>query len=303
MNISGQIQYLTQQQIDKEKWNACITASVNSLIYGYAFYLDCMAGQWDALVLNDYEAVMPLTRNRKFGIAYLYQPPFTQQLGIFSRTTPPEELSPLFIARVKQHFRFAEIFLNYRNAGKELQPRTNFILSLSEDYAVTSKGYSRDALKNIRRAEKFDLQYGIMNDFHIATRYYKKLYAARTRHINGNDYYNFEQLCSAANKKGMLVVRQVMDKQELLATALLLQDGNRLYLLQSATVPEGRLKEANYFLLDNLVREFSNRAFILDFEGSDIPGIAHFYSNFGAVDQPYYFMRYNNLPWPLKFFK
>jgi len=303
MNINGQIQYLKQQQIDKEKWDACISASANTLIYGYAFYLDSMAGQWDALVMNDYEAVMPLTWNRKWGIAYLYQPAFTQQLGIFSRSVAPGELLPVFIARIKQHFRFAEIFLNYQNAFKELLPRTNFILSLEGNYTITSKGYSRDAIKNIRRAEKFDLQYEIMNDFHIATGHYKELYAARTRHIKDNDYYNFEQLCSIAQKKSMLVVRQVTDKQELLASALLLQNNNRLYLLQSATLPAGRLKEANYFLLDNIIREFSNRACILDFEGSDIPGIAHFYSNFGAVNQPYYFMRYIRLPWPLKRFK
>ncbi len=42
------------------------------------------AGQWDALVLDDYQAVMPLTWRSKFGIRYLYQPAFTQQTGIFS---------------------------------------------------------------------------------------------------------------------------------------------------------------------------------------------------------------------------
>lgn len=41
-----------------------------------------MAKNWDALVLNDYEAVMPLTWNKKYGICYLYQPPFTACLGI-----------------------------------------------------------------------------------------------------------------------------------------------------------------------------------------------------------------------------
>jgi hypothetical protein len=303
MNISGQIQYLTQQQIDKEKWDACISGSTNSLIYSYAFYLDHMAGQWDALVLNDYEAVMPLTWNRKWGIAYLYQPPFTQQLGIFSRSVSPEDLLPLFIARLQRHFRFAEIFLNYRNTFTGLLPKANFILSLDRAYAVTSNGYSGDAIRNIRRAEKFDLQYEMMNDFHIAAGQYKELYGPRTTHVKSHDYYNFEQLCAVAEKKNMLVVRQATDKKQLLASALLLQDRNRLYLLQSATLPAGRLKEANYFLLDNIIKEFSDRPIIFDFEGSDIPGIAHFYSNFGAINQPYYFLRYNLLPWPLKLFK
>ncbi|GAC1453789.1 MAG: hypothetical protein NVSMB7_16310 [Chitinophagaceae bacterium] len=304
MNIHGQIQYLTQQQVDKEKWDACIASSPNGLIYGYSFYLDQMAKHWDALILNDYEAVMPLTWNKKWGVLYLYQPPFTQQLGIFSRSVSPEELLPAFISIIKKSFRFAEISLNFKNTGPGLLPKTNFILPLHQAYHTICKGYSRDADKNIRRSKKFQLQYGSMDDLRQPSELYKNRYASRTKHIKENDYYNFEQMCLYAMENKMLVIRKVTDREGvLLATALFLKDTNRLYLLQSTTLPAGRLKEANYFLLDNIIREFSNQKIIFDFEGSDIPGIAHFYKNFGAVHQPYYFFRYNRLPWPLRLFK
>ena len=48
----------------------------NGLIYAYSFYLDTMAKHWDAFILNDYEAVMPLTWNKKYGITYYYTSPF-----------------------------------------------------------------------------------------------------------------------------------------------------------------------------------------------------------------------------------
>src|SRR5436190_18292486 len=115
MSIHSPIQYLTQKQIDKKKWDACIAGSSNGLIYGYSFYLDALAMQWDALVLNDYEAVMPLTWNRKYGIKYLYQPPLTPQLGIFAVSPVTEKLIDGFIQQANKHFRFAEIFLNYSN--------------------------------------------------------------------------------------------------------------------------------------------------------------------------------------------
>jgi len=304
MSINGQIQYLTQQQVDKKKWDTVIAGSPNGLIYGYSFYLDHMAKQWDALVLNDYEAVMPLTWNRKYGIYYLYQPPFTQQLGVFSRSLPPEELLPAFISMTKKHFRFAEIFLNFGNAGNGLSSKTNFILPLKEAYDIIYKGYSRDAIKNKHRSEKFQLQYGVMDNLSEAAGLYKNMYSARTKHVKATGYYNFEQLCLVAHERKMLVIRKVTGKEGVLqAVALLLQDKNRLYLLQSTILPAGRLHEANYFLLDNIIREFSRQEIILDFEGSDIPGIAHFYKNFGAVNQPYYFFRYNGLPWPLNLFK
>ena len=79
------IRYVPRHEIDTARWDACINRAANPLIYGFHFYLDHMAaGRWDALILGDYEAVMPLTWRRKYGIRYLYQPPYTQQTGIFS---------------------------------------------------------------------------------------------------------------------------------------------------------------------------------------------------------------------------
>jgi len=112
------------------------------------------------------------------------------------------------------------------------------------------------------------------------------------------------------------VVRAITDhRQQPLATALLLREANslgensphrpvdRMHLLQSTVLPAGRQTEANHALLDHLIREFAGKPLILDFEGSDLPGIAHFYRNFGASDQPYFFYRLNRLPWPLRLFK
>ena len=77
------IQYLKRSGIDTAKWNACIDAASNGLIYGYSFYLDTMSKHWDALVMGDYTAVMPLTWKSKYGIHYLYQPFFAASLGVF----------------------------------------------------------------------------------------------------------------------------------------------------------------------------------------------------------------------------
>ena len=78
------LKHLLHSEIDKVKWNHCISKSDHALLYAEAEYLDALAVNWDALVLNDYESVMPLCWKSKWGINYLYQPPFVQQSGIFS---------------------------------------------------------------------------------------------------------------------------------------------------------------------------------------------------------------------------
>jgi hypothetical protein len=42
---------------------------------------------------------------------------------------------------------------------------------------------------------------------------------------------------------------------------------------------------------------------LLDFEGSDIPNLAFFYSSFGAVNQAYPALKINRLPFYLKWLK
>src|SRR5258708_6937233 len=136
------IQYFPHSKIDKAKWDRCLDEAPNGLIYAYSFYLDHMAKHWDALVLNDYEVVMPLTWNRKYGIYYLYQPPFTASLGVFGKNIT-EELVQHFIEAIPRKFKLIEIELNKGNTIKAagISLRTNYVLSLNRPYEALFNNY------------------------------------------------------------------------------------------------------------------------------------------------------------------
>lgn len=300
--LQGKLQYLHRHQIDTAKWDQCINNATNSLLYAHAFYLDYMAGEWDALVLGDYEAVMPLTWRKKFGIYYLYQPAFTQQLGIFTGAALNEELVNYFLRTLPSHFRFAEIFLNYAHPKQALPQRTNFVLPLNVPYKQLQAQYKHVLIKNLKRASRYNLLYSDEVDHRIVLAGHKELYGSRTPHVTDEDYSQFSALCSFLFKEN-LVVRAIKEDNQLLSAALLLHHKNRLYLLASVTWPEGRSREANRFLLDRVINEFAASDTVLDFEGSDLPGVALFFNNFGGVNEPYFFYRYNNLPWPISLLK
>jgi hypothetical protein len=299
-----EIKYITNDKIDKQKWNNCISSAENGLIYAYSYYLDIMAKNWDALILNDYEAVMPLTWNKKYGICYLYQPAFTQQLGIFSKSSLTPHFMEGFISCVKKQFRFAEIFLNFGNTFPGEQLQANFILLLKHSYTVISLGFKNDLIKNLKQAEKFNLSYVSSNDYKQAIDLYINEYASRMPHVKANDYNAFRKLCAVLSSKDMLVIRKVLSPSgDLLAIALFLKDKKRLYNVLSTILPAGKTTAANHFLFDQLIKEFATRIDVLDFEGSDIKGVAAFYKKFGAINKPYFFLKYNNLPWPIKYLK
>lgn len=300
------IRYLTRGEIDIHKWDNCIINADNGLIYARSFYLDAMADDWAALVMNDYEIVMPLPWKKKYGFSYLYQPAFTAQLGIFSIHTEmlSASLVEAFLDALPRHFRFAEIFLNYGNTHSLLTPHANFILRLNRPYEELLSRYKKDLQKNLKPATHVHFQYKKDADLRMALALHKNLYRERMPHVKEEMYVRFETLCLLLKQRKQILLRvAVGPDQEILATALLPHEGGRMYLLQSSVTPAGRATEANHFLLDNLIREFAGQPMILDFEGSEIPGIAHFYRNFGAEDQPYFFYHYNRLPWPLRALK
>src|SRR5687767_3092430 len=110
--MHSNLQYLQRKHIDTRQWDRCIANAANGLLYAHSFYLDYMADNWDALVLGDYEAVMPLTWRRKYGIYYLYQPFVTASLGVFTSRPIDETLMTTFISNIPRKFKLIDIDLN-----------------------------------------------------------------------------------------------------------------------------------------------------------------------------------------------
>ncbi len=292
-----EIYYRTHAQIDKQKWDSCIDDAHNGLLYSYSFYLDAMSKNWSGLIMDNYDAVMPLTSNKKFGISYLHQPFFTQQLGIFGNLSFTEDITDAFVKKAVELFPFAEINLNYANECKKtIAKKSNCILSLNNSFAEIEKNFKKDLIQNIKKANKNNLIYTATQDIETAITSYKKNYFKKI-HIPQKAYYNFSLLCGSLLKKKQLLVRKIISPNgQLLAIAIFLKDKKRIYNIMSTTFNEGRKAEANHFLLYNLIKEFCGQNLILDFEGSEIPSINFFYKKFGAIEQPYPFVKINQLP-------
>ena len=167
MSGTSNIQYLKQGEIDKTKWDNCIAKSSNGLIYCYSFYLDHMAKQWDALIMNDYETVMPLAWNKKFGINYLYQPFLVAQSGIVGNSITSHTIHA-FINAIPKSFRFIDISMNYKNiddSNPKFSIRKNYVLDLNNPYENLFFNYKENIQRNIKKS--IQLKYIVQTDFDI----------------------------------------------------------------------------------------------------------------------------------------
>lgn len=307
MPATPHIHYLQHHQIDREAWNTCIEKAPNGLIYAYSWYLDAMSTSWDALVLGDYAAVMPLPYRRKWGIHYIYQPFLTAQLGVFG-TGIDKTLLEDFLNAVPASFRYWDFSLNSGNVFSlehyPLRQRTNFILDLSLPYEVLASHYRENTRRNIKRSHTFNLQVKRDIPLEDVIRLNQQQSVQQGNEFGAEDYNRFTDLFASLQKGGKAQTYGVYTPAgELAASVAFVYSHNRAYYLLVGNHPNSRALGASHRLIDAFIFDHAGEPLLLDFEGSDIPSLAFFYSSFGAVPEPYSALTLNRLPWYIKWLK
>lgn len=295
------IKYLQRKHIDELKWNNCINHAFNGNLYGYSWYLDIVAGGWDALVENDYERVFPLVCRRKFGLSYIYQPFFTQQLGLYSTTKLTTEELGTFIDSIPAKFRQVEINLNTLNKAEGLSvkviPQLNHELDLIHSYDKIRQAYSENLVRNLKKPEKAGLTISknIKPDEIIDL--FRKNRGKEIAHLQDKDYLKLKRIAYTCMYKGIANIQGVYDRQnQLCAGAFFIQSNNKAIFLFSGLSEEGREAGAMPFLIDNFIREHAGRHLTFDFDGSNDPSLARFYKSFGSKECIYQRVVINRLP-------
>src|SRR5882757_6050862 len=303
--MANEIVVVKRKDIDDNKWNDCIKNASNSLIYSYTFYLDTMAKHWDALVLNDYEAVMPLTYNKKYGIYYLYQPPFIASLGVFGNNIT-ETLLTNFLNAVPAKFKYWDIYFNHGNyfsvPGYNLYQRMNYVLLLADSYENLYAGFKESTQRNIKKSKKL----GCVIKKDIAINEVIKLskeQSAKFSRNTGPDFDNIEKLYSILNNQQKAVTYGVYLNSRLVASAAFFFDDKRAYYILVGNHPDGKTIGASHALFNEFIQDNAGKKLLLDFEGSDLPKLAFFYSSFGAAEEKYPGIKLNRLPFYAKWLK
>jgi hypothetical protein len=306
MNPSNlHIIYTRHSEINKDKWDQCIENDPNGLIYATSFYLDCMAMEWDALVVNNYEWVMPLPVRKKMGISYIFQPPMTPVLGIFGKNVSPG-LTQSLLEAIPPFYKLWDISLNHFNpvppgAGYKIFPRNNFILDFSVGYEAIQQQYHSNTLRNISKAEKSGCL--IKKDTSIEALI--AICEVEFPHFTKVEKGLFNKVSGAYThyEKDATLLGVTNDKGELLSAALFLYYNGRATYWLVGNKPGSRNYGSSTCLVDYFIKQNAGKKLILDFEGSDDPGVAQFYERFGAKPEPYCTIFNNRLPFYIRWIK
>jgi hypothetical protein len=266
-----------------------------------------MCPEWDALVLGDYEAVMPLTWRKKFGICYLYQPFVTVPLGVFSPGPIDQALMETFINGIPSRFKLIDIFLNTANNclnSALAKPRKNYVLPLTGSYESIQQNYNRHARRKLRKAREARLQVaeGIAVE-KIAALSYQMM--AEKEKVSMADYEKFITLFKniQPHVEACNTIAAIDAQGVIISSDIYIVHNKRVYSLLAGNLPQANECGAFYFVLDNLIKKYAGTGYLFDFEGSDIPGVAFLFECLGGQLTWYSHLIINILPPVLRWAK
>lgn len=282
-----QIFHLRHNEIDFRLWDYALSKSINQFGYAYSWYLNIVSPGWEALITKNYEYIMPLPVKRKYGIPYIVQPVLTQQLGIFSDSQITKEIIQQFISAIPYYS--YEINLNDCNKGQdEIICRTNFVLPLQSTYEEIASGYSKNTVRNIHKANKS----GLLVNMSIDKEEFVNFYFTIEKNYTNTREDLLRKLLVKGTAQELINIPGIRNsKNKLVAALCMLKSERRVIYLVPVSNDEGKKSSAMFMLLDNIIKSNAATECLLDFEGSEIEGIARFYKGFGAVNRPYYVIK------------
>lgn len=300
------IEWLHQQDIDRQVWNDFIRASPMGALYGLGEYLDIIHPQWQALVVSEKDswlAVMPWFPKSRLGIRQMVQPLLCQYQGIFWGTSPLDpykqfewkrKIVEQFAVYADEHCRqfhcnFSPLFdypLPFHWQGFQLIPRFTYYLNLKAPLPPYSDRHQR-SLKRCD-SEGFAMK------------------------INQENSPFLEQLAGSFDKKGVrFKTPQFQAIERIMATfipqkevrllecynargewlsGMLLYAFNQTYTYYlGASSEAGRKSNAMTWLMHQAIQMAKNEgAQIFDFEGSMIQNVETFFRGFGATPRIFF---------------
>lgn len=244
------IEYIRHKDIDKLKWDDCVKSCKNHLPYCYSWYLDIVSPGWDALISNEYKKIFPLTFRTKARISYLFQPFFTQQLGLFGNNVSNEVLEE-FLNAIPKKFKFIEINLNtfcgLNTKDFKANLKLTHLINLNRNYVGISSEYNDNTKRNIRKAEKESLQFVENGNVNSLIGLFKSNIGKQIE-LKSGDYKLLESLLNASVKNKTGQVYEALDcENNLLAGLFLLSSQNICINLFNASSDIGKRKSAMFF--------------------------------------------------------
>lgn len=290
------IQIVHRDKISVTQWNQLLQEYHYPSPYIEIFYLDAVCANWSALVFDDYKAVLPFCWNKKWGVRYIYQPPFLQQM-MYVGPTLDVEIQEKVRLILYAFADFIDLKLNLPLSGVS---RNNFELDLNKEYAALERQFNSQTKKNLKNKSVEIHQEEDIDQF---LKFYQQHTIPKIEDWKTDFTKVQKALLLKLEEHQKLKIVSAKNKDNIVTQIAFVVSENRIIQLMNSTSEEGRKLQGNSHILNFFIQQYAGKPYILDFEGSQIEPIAHFNKGFGAINNPYYHLMSNRLRFPFNLFK
>ncbi|NRQ45264.1 MULTISPECIES: hypothetical protein [Chryseobacterium] len=285
------IKRLPYHEIDFGKYTQCLENSQQRKYSATKDFLDITSNkQWELLVYNNYEAVMPVPFVVKFGLKIVHNPMLCQQLGIFS-LKDSVEINTEFLSYLQRNYLIKIYPFNDSNHfNSDLKKKKNYIIYPDSYENVYSK-YSPKRKRKLRSEEEIlkDSEIKII-DFEDAKQFIQS-------HLLGadkeGDRIRFMKIFEEFWLSELVFFYAYYYQNKITNVIAVYSDEKTNALL-------GTFNDKNYvkisgasILIDDTIKQNIERK-IFDFEGSELPNVEEFFRGFRPELKPFPVIEYSN---------
>lgn len=279
----SRLRKVKRKNLDVEKYSKALNAAFNYRIYAEHWYLDILTdGKWECWILGDYEVVMPVPLQFKFGIKFVLQPIYCQQLGVFYKEEISDELFKEFENKIHK-YRVRSYHFNEENTERydpKGEKRVNHVLDLNRPYEEIAKNFSKSTKWNFKQFDKSNLKVFPQTNLESILRLKKQT-------TNLKLQPKLSPLLKNIIDNSKLINLTINSGNDLLGYGSFVVSNNRIIYINSATAQAGKKINAATGIMVEIIKQYANTNYLLDFEGSSIPPIEFFFKGFGGVKNYY----------------
>lgn len=283
----SKLQKIKRKNLDVKKYSKAINEALNYRIYAEYWYLDVLTKErWECWVYGDYDIVMPIPLQYKFGIKFVLQPIFCQQLGVFYKEEIPGELFKAFEKKLHK-YRVRAYSFNEENTERyspKGESKVNYVLDLNRPYEEIRSQYKEKRRKDINRAKNKNLIVEESDEFEVFHFFQKQFYPILNKisALKAND-----KLIRELRNRKRLKLFYIKYNGDYIGAQIFNYSQNRIYCMTFYRNKDLDKYNTSAFIKNYLIEKEANKYLKLDFDGSMISGVASFIEGFGAEKKHY----------------
>ena len=297
------VKHILHHQLDFKKWDELILRSADADPFLLSSWLNVAAPGWSALVADDYAAVFPLFITKKIRWSFFDLPNFIQKISIYGDVAYTREIAvELHVLQKSIDYVCYTTDAQFSDTTVQNIGRRHQLLQLKEGVRFPTKVWGR----NIRKAESAGLTTLTSVPVELFVTALKKELIEKGNPYRNADYKKLEVLAKESIVAGYGFIEGIQDEKGVFTCGqFYLYIMGRIYLVACFSNDTARQHSLLHYLLYKLIQQKYEQDIQLrvHFGGSNLPVIADFNKNFGALDEDFILIYKNTLPFWFRLFK